>query len=253
MSQSPPQPDQHPEPDPGPTLELYLDRRLKGPEKEAVEATLRARPDLRAQVRVQQELNASLARLFAPPEQGAAPIPMPAPAVRSGRGRRLFPLVAAAAAVAIGLGAYFAVFSGKSSPAAAPIPDRLGPLYRAEIASGFVPQTVCTTREEFGKWVYDYYGQAVYPDDAAEIELVGWDYGPAVSSNSGVLLARAGGKEVIVVVDRSVRDKRPLPPPADPSLRSFRQQIGSVVFYEVTPLDAPSVLPHLSQGPPPGS
>src|SRR3954471_7320304 len=49
-------------------LEQYLDRRLPPPEKDAFEDVLRNSANQRAQVRVQQAINASLARLF---ENGA--------------------------------------------------------------------------------------------------------------------------------------------------------------------------------------
>jgi hypothetical protein len=63
-----------------------------------------------------------------------------------------------------------------------------------------------------------------------------------------VLLARVDGKEVIVVVDRKAREKSPLPP-ARSGLRSFREEYGNLVLYEVTPLDHPTILPLLSTQP----
>jgi len=249
VSPLPPQSGKTPGDEPG--LEHYLDRRLRGAEKEAMEQRLRADPDARAQARIQKELNASLARLFPLPAEDPAPIPLPArPPAPANPWRRRFPAIAAAAVVLLAVGLYFAVFRGPGKPA---VPDRLGPLYRAQIAAGFVPEVVCNTREEFADWVQQYFGQRLYPDTSGkDLQLVGWNYGPAISSHSGVLLARVDGREIIVVVDRSVREKSPLPPPADPTLHSFRQSMGCVVLYEVSPLDHATILPRLSVPAAPG-
>jgi hypothetical protein len=49
---------------------------------------------------------------------------------------------------------------------------------------------------------------------------------------------------VVLYIDRIANDAN-LPDPG-PGLRMFRKPVGNLVLYEVTPLDRPQVLPHLS-------
>jgi hypothetical protein len=66
------------------------------------------------------------------------------------------------------------------------------------------------------------------------------------------LLAKVDHKPVIVVVDYASREKKELAAPTDPELHRFRAKLGSVVLYEVSPFDHPSILPRLSTTLPPG-
>jgi hypothetical protein len=222
-----------------PTLDRYLDGLLSAPDRERVERALAKDPAARAHVQAQKRIDASLGRLFHLPP---GPVAIREPARRSWL-RLVVWSGAAAAVLFIGLVGVWAAFL--RPPAAGPSP--LGPLYRTLVASGFTPKEVCTTRDDFARWVQQYYGQPIYPLEKHEgVEFLGWSYGQAVSTNSGVLLAKVNGTDVIVVVDRSVRDKTPFTSTGDPGLHLFRKQAGMVVLYEVTPLPQASIITILS-------
>jgi hypothetical protein len=221
-----------------PSLDEYLDGTLSQESRAAFEKHIAADPSLAAQVRLQRRIDESLGRLFAATDRVSV---ARAPEPRRLSFRPMIWSIAAVLTLAAAVALYFGMFGSRSGP--------LDPLYQAQLASHFVPAQVCTTGPEFAKWVKDYYGQALYPaDDHPGVEFVGWNYGRAVSPSSGVLLAKVDGKEVIVVVDRKAREKSPLPP-ARSGLHSFRQEYGSLVLYEVTPLDYQAILPLLSTQP----
>lgn len=254
MSDMPRQPGSPP-PDGGDLLDAYLDGGLEPPQRAAFEGSLREESEQAAQVHMQKAIDASLARLFGggagTEAAGVVPAPIPIAAARHRTWRLLAPLAAAAAMALMALAGYVLWTRGPLSripdPKTVATVDRLGPLYKLQLARDFMPDRVCTTRQEFAKWVKDYYGQPLYPNtDGAGIELVGWAYGTAVSPGSGVLLARVDGKEVIVAMDKAKEEKELLPPPSDPGLHSYRQRLGSLVLYEVSPLDHPAILPRLS-------
>lgn len=227
-------------------LDRYLDGQMTDAERRAFERAVRADPQLRAQLELQWKIEASLSRLFV--DSGATPM-LPAggaSALRWTRFRPLYWSIAAAVLLAAALTVYLMLGRGPSG--AGPLAE----VYRVQLAKGFTPEVVCTTSDEFAKWVNTYFGQPIYPAEQHDgVEFIGWNYAPVIGGNSGVLLARVNGREVIVVMDRKTREKKPLPP-AGGGLKSFRQEFGSVVLYEVTPLEAPAILPILSTQKPAG-
>lgn len=76
----------------------------------------------------------------------------------------------------------------------------------------------------------------------ADIQIEGLAYVPVLSSGSTVLVAKVQGQPVVVVVDHQRHD-RAVPDPGD--LRMFREMRGEAMVYEITPLDQPTILPHL--------
>jgi hypothetical protein len=234
-------------PQPPPNPDAYLDGQLDAAGRAAFERAMRDDPALARQVALQRRIDQSLGRLFAASDRSAGRV---APAAAAGARPIAFrPLtwsIAAAVLVGVALVVYF--LSRPGTPAG---PGPLPGVYQGQVAAGFTPQVVCTTVPDFAAWVNQYYGQSLYPPEKHEgVEFVGWNYAPAVSSNSGVLLATVGDKKVIVVLDRKVREKKPLPTPqGGEGLHVFRREVGSVVAYEVTPLDHPSILPILETKP----
>jgi hypothetical protein len=149
-------------------------------------------------------------------------------------------LAAAAALVIASVGVYFVAFAGGGK-------DVLAPLYRQTVAAGFKPETVCTTDAEFANWCRAYMRQPVFPVSHPNgVEFVGWNLDRALGPGTGVLLAKVGGKPVIVVMNRTDRqDTRPsVEPSAD--LNIFRKRLGNLVLFEVTPDKVAEILPTLS-------
>jgi hypothetical protein len=218
-------------------LDAYLDGTLSESERARFETVLAGDASLRAQIEAQSRLDISLARMFS--DSGAAAA-VALTGTRSSRWSSGW--LVAAAIVLAGLG----VILSAARPLLFAGPSVLETAYRSQIDRGFKPDVVCTTPEAFASWMETYFGQPLYPADAKGVQLVGWAYAPVVSSRSGVLLARVHDTPVIVVVDHSVRDKQQLSVPESAGLNRFRAQIGSVVLYEVTPLETASILPLLS-------
>jgi hypothetical protein len=215
-------------------LDRYLDGGLGGAEREAFERDLARSPELRAQADLQGRIDAGLRRLFTPP--GVA-----APAGAAPRARRpwVWGLGLAAAAALAAAGVWYAV--GRRAE-----PTVLEGVYRSIVSAGFTPKEVCTTDEAFEKWVADKYGEPLAPEpDHAGVEFVGWSYARAMTTYSGVLLARVDGREVVVVLDHARNDIGIEPRANNPDLRVFRERFGNLVAYEVTPLEGPRVLESL--------
>lgn len=223
-------------------LEQYLDASLDEAGRARFEQRLAAEPALRAQLALQQRIDDSLARLFH--RAGTAHDAQPAGLTHvSGRAAATAPRrrsLALAAAVALLLSAGWLAqltFDGSAAP--------VRRLYERQVAAGFQPQFVCADDDAFRQWTAERYGQELVPAATRDaIELVGWVYAPMLSSYSAALLARADSTPVVVLMDRLERD-RPLEAPGG-GLHLFRRAIGTLVLYEVTPLDRPVVLDVLS-------
>lgn len=228
-------------------LDAYLDGQLSGADREAVERAMAADPTLAEEVRLQRTIDESLGRLFA----GGAPVADPVGrGMWRGTGRLwIRPLVWSIAAALV-IAASLWVFFGPQVVVRRGSGDPLGKLYADEKAVGFAPKEVCTTPEAFAEWTRQYVGQPIYPAAHHEgIEFVGWTYAPGVISGSTpVLLAKVDGNDVLVAMDRRVREKHELGTPCLP-LHSFRAEVGSAVVYEVTPLDRPRIIPILGTAP----
>jgi hypothetical protein len=235
-----------------PQIDEYLDGLVAGAERAAVERTIAADARAAAEVKLQGEIDGSLKRLFAEPVGERDVVARLAPQSGSEAVARIGPRVRwkflglAAAVLLVGLAGLWAALVLSEDRT-----DRLSPLYKGEVANGFVPQEVCTDAAQFAGWTKEHYGQALYPaDDRAGVTLVGWSYGRAVSNYSGVLLAKVEGTPVVVVVDKvSEEGLRKLPEPTDPTLHRYRKRVGGLVMYEVTPLDRARVLPMISDRP----
>ncbi|MEX2219246.1 MAG: hypothetical protein WD749_10865 [Phycisphaerales bacterium] len=227
---------------PRPTLDEYLDHVVEGDRRDQAARWLKDDPSAAAAADLQARIDGSLHRLLSP----AAPAAIPAPAQPASfplPRRRIILIAAAAAAVLLAVSAVVLV------PFLEPRPDRLGQIYRAELAGGFTPQEVCTTPDQFAGWLQKNYGEPLYPAPDQSVELLGWSYGTAVTSYSGVLLTKVDGQPVVVVVDRAASEGRRLPTPDDPALNIHRSRLGGLILYEVTPLAQPRVLPLLSEQP----
>ncbi len=215
-------------------LDLFLDGLLEGEALRAFEEQLGRSPELREQVELQGRVDASMARWF--PAQSVE-LPAVAGEVGSERSGLLKPLLIAASVLVAGaIGAYFLLFSTQQAPF-----DQPGEVYASIVDAGFEPRTVCTDEAAFIDWMERRFDQPlVVSSDAPGLELVGWDYKRIMTPRTGVLLARADGREVLVLVEHRENAVRL---GDQEGLRVFRRDIGGVSLFEVTPLDEPRVLP----------
>jgi len=128
--------------------------------------------------------------------------------------------------------------------------DKAREIYTRIVSAGFDPAVECRTDQQFIEWMRNNHDtEVLIPASTPGIELVGWDYKRALTTRTSVLLARVRpdadtpGVEVIVLIDDRTEARR-LFAPEGSGLHVHRRTLGSVVLYEVTPLDRPRLIGH---------
>jgi hypothetical protein len=118
----------------------------------------------------------------------------------------------------------------------------LDELYRQQVAKGFQPEWVCKDQQEFASYFAGRLGQALMIHDApVGAAMLGLSYTGGVTKASMGMLGTADGKSVLIVVDQVTNDDKVQMKHPD-GLKLFRRKIGSLMLYEVTPLDQPRLL-----------
>lgn len=245
-------------------IDAYLDGMLEGDDLARFERAMAEDPSLQAEIEAQRRIDTSLTRLY----QHADPIKLPPESVQTAPSLRLTeepahaaaapaakkqnfltrpfsPLMSVAASLLIvGLISLFvtgvidpgAWFSNKGlvSPES---------VYQSKVATGFIPDWVCTTDQQFVENTRDLLDEPFLIRSTGSVEVVGWAYySPVLSRKTIILLTRVEGKEVIVVMDHKENDRR-LRLPRTTGLHDFSEVVGNAVLHEITPFDAPRVLP----------
>ncbi len=257
-------------------LNEYLDGLLGAEERAVVETRCAAEPVLAAQVRTQREIDAALARYAQPPdgravlaraqarfaegdgiatsiagEIGQAATP-PGSAARSAGSWRIsrWKRLAIAAVLLLGVLGSWQIYrflmggpTGRYDPGP---PRSLADAYQHTLDAGFEAKWVCRDDREFALVFLDHLGDmlSMNPPLPAGIEALGLKYLNVVSPRTVSMLARVNSAPVMVFIDRVERDQgtdREMPP----GLHVFRRELGSLVLYEVTPLDEPALVTHL--------
>ena len=77
------------------------------------------------------------------------------------------------------------------------------------------------------------------------MKMEGLTYCGGLSRYTTTLLARVNDSPVMVFIDRANADSHPADPPSATGLHLFRQELGPLVMYELTPLDQPMVMSYL--------
>ncbi len=245
-------------------VDLYLDSLLPSEERDRFERdVLAASPELTAEVRQQRAVDESIRRMFpvpkTPPELGWTRIH----AIASAGPGRLFatrPLVRAlsiAAVLALGVFGGWRIWRFASPPAAknpyAVMAWRpMASVYDDIVAGGFQPDWACKNDAEFASITRRRLGIPLLLAQTDLVTAVGWTYANTLGSQTMCLLATvkaepsAEATKVIVFADRARNDRAP-DPTISTSRHLFRRQMDTVVLYEVSPLDAPTVLNRLYQ------
>lgn len=243
-------------------IDGYLDGQMSAAEREAFERELESDARLREMVERQGAIDGSLSRLFAPPQ--ADRVVARAKAAREGSGavqvgsrkggaRRARPRLvrrglAAAVIAMVGVGGWL-VWQTWLAPEEIefghPPWRSLTTVYYDSIKDGFQPEWVCETDEEFEQtFAYKLRERLHLHDVPEEIQAVGLSYCNSITVDTVYLLARVRGTEVIVFVDRAENDGgQTLGPESE--LNLFRDRVGDLVLYELTPLDEPYVTEYL--------
>ncbi len=214
-------------------LDAYLDGQMPEAECVAFESELKRRPDLREQLALQERIDEGLRRNLARREVAGE--------IGLARARRSWWRWVAAAAIA--LAALPLLWFGARRVLETPL-ERV---YRVTVASGFVPEEVCTTNEAFRAWVASKYtGARLEPEPGqSRVEFVGWSYhkGATLWPYTALLLARAEGRQIVVVMNRKEQIAvRPPAMPRLPGLNVYERVIGKMALYEISPLDHATVI-----------
>lgn len=254
-------------PDPALWLDAYLDGLLGEAERAEFESLLSRDPGLADAVALQRRIDAEIRAALAPPETAPAPaadplaatVPFQRPRVATVRGTspalqpaprsvlaRLRPWALAAGLALAAIGAYVVAQRQAAGEVKYVEP---ADLYARLKSTGFTPEFVCTTDAEFAGAVQARLGSplALAPEGRAGVQLVGWAYGNTyegriVGPDTLVLMTRLDGThDVLVLMDKAASDRRLAVPPGS-GLSLFRRQVGSIVLYELTPLDKARLL-----------
>lgn len=236
-------------------LDAHLAGDITPAQRSELAELVRVNADLAAQLRFHESAAASIRSLFTPPV--APPIaPMnpesASPVVSGAIGpRRTIAWLTAAAVLALAAFLGLRLSGVIGGPGSIPQgPESPQAIYARVVSQGFKPKVLCPNDpDSFARLVKNRLGTEVVPAGlSSAIALTGWSYkediGTPISPGTIVLLATNGDAKILVFMDRAKSD-RTLESPALP-LRLFRQESGPLVFYELTPLPEPSILPSLT-------
>lgn len=235
--------------DPQDQLIAYVEGVLSPDERVAFERTLADSPQLQRQLQLMQQMDDSVRHGFAAPgfvkidfeaaRAAAAGESSPAGVAPASR-MRYAGWIAAAAAAAIVVVAAIQFIPQQPTRAVATASG----IYRAQVERGFVPDHVCTDDADFIQYTRNAFGVPLLAQNDARVQIVGWVYASptiygelGVSAESKIVLARADGKEVILLLDPKRGPGPKLDPAAGQQLKIFQTNVAGVEIFEITPLD----------------
>lgn len=236
-------------------LEAYLDGVMAPQDRASFEAELQVNPQLAEIVAAQAQLDSALARLF--------PIALPSPqhltamekhlasATRSREAaspRRHWPWFLGASAAAAAAFVAFALWSFWGRPSVEPYfaPSPLAQIYRQTVEEGFEPYYECRDDDRFAETFAKRQGMPLRLTGMPLGSMMkGLSYPGGLSRDTTAVLCDVHDKPVMVFVDRAENDQKLAAENSDPHLQVFRTERDGLVFYEVTPLDQPTMTDHL--------
>ena len=236
-------------------LDDYLDDVMTPDESAAYQREIESDEPLRDQVEVQQDIDQSLRRLFAPPSAdritaGIAEVrqskshKLPTPATKRDGGavpRRL----AAAAAIVAGIFGGWLIWNAVGPTGSGGYGEwrSFEIVYADSVANDMEPEWTCDTESEFADSIRSHFGQAaVIPFELPEgVAALGLAYCNSISRRTVYLLAEVNDEPVIVFMDRVERDSGPTVDETS-GLNLFSRRLGLLVLYELSPLEKPALL-----------
>lgn len=256
-------------------IERYLDGTLSPHERREFEQRVQSDSALIEIVERQQAIDASLKRLFQPPEAaGEAALPRSvaaagrAPYSLNGQADRSDPVscdnprrtrlrffsranrwrFAAALLLLLGGASFLLLRSGPGKVAPPPmVLVSVNRAYSDALAGGFAPEWVCETDQQFAMMLYHRLFQAMLLDETpSNVQILGWRYVYSLSPETMMLLTRVEDKPVAILIDQVDHAGQAKFDPGE-GVNLFQRQVGGLVLLEVTPLDHPAVLEHFYQ------
>lgn len=238
-------------------LELYIDGLLSPSETASFEAVMRDDAALRSRVAEARRADQAIRAAFVAPtiamrvpedltSASRAGASMPAPAVAGNVGDKPLPWwvtvasLAAMLAISVGIWAWMNRKPG-------PIYIRPDEVYTRLVQTGFKPEFICTTDDEFKKAVDDRFDQPLLIAASPDIQLLGWAYsntytGLTLGPRCLILMANVNGERALLFMDRKSEDRR-LKLAKDSPLHLHRGVVGSMVVYELSPFEKPMLVP----------
>ncbi|MBI5866154.1 MAG: hypothetical protein HZB38_16925 [Planctomycetes bacterium] len=239
-------------------IEELLDRLAKPADSRRVADAFEGDPSVAAEIDLQRRIDASLGSRFAIPSAATVLSAVRREANRRvsreshGRGRLL---ALAACLVLLAGGSIWMHQLGWSviprgwlggRPTPRPQSQYQGPTvveaHESLLAAGFKPKLATQDVRAIAATIWRRTGQGLVPKAnlPADVRIVGVDVVNCLSPGSPVIFLMVRDKPVSIIVDKLVND-RLICVSAPMEITPFRQEVGSLVLYEVTPHGAPLV------------
>jgi hypothetical protein len=218
-------------------ISAYLDGALSADDRAALDAELVVNAALREEFEAMSAVDASLSRLFEYGEEAAAaPAPIP---LKRGVPRTVKWGALAAALLLAGAGAWYFT---RPDPLLIP-PQQV---WANMEAVNFKPVWRCENDEQFIQLLRSRLGEAFLIQESEQLRVVGWAYGAdyvqyPLSKDTLILINKVGDEHSIILIDRADKERN-LKVPASTGLNLFKERVGGLVLYELTPLPEPRVL-----------
>ncbi len=253
--------------DRGDALDRYLDGLMSVEERSAFEARLAEDAALADEIERQRRIDESLNRYSQPPapdrvlaairkhietagdDEARAVQSPPQMKLRLPAAWRRFAVAAALLLGIVGLWQIATIMTGSPEGAYDSGPHRsLMQAYRHTVDSGFKEEWVCSDDAVFAMVFKDAFGQMLSMNLPlpAGVDAKGLNFFNIYSKQTIGVLALVEGEPVMVFVDRLENEDNEPPPQPDAGLHVFRRELGSLVLFEVTPLDEPALVEHLT-------
>ena len=236
-------------------LEAYLDGVMAEDDRVLFESELKQNPQLAAEVKLQARLDSALTRAF--------PVVMPSPqhlaamekhwnsatsAAEPSAIKIHWPWVVGIASAAAAACLIFAFWSpgtrSFNEPHFAPAP--LAQIYTQTVREGFEPYYECRDDARFADTFAKRQGIALQLTKLPLGSMMkGLSYPGGLSRDTTAMLCDVKGQHVMVFVDRAEKDQAIAAVSTGSHLNVFRTERDGLVFYEVTPLEKPTMTEHL--------
>jgi hypothetical protein len=234
-------------------LEAYLDGVMDESERAAFEAEINRDPRLAAEVALQAKLDAAVGRQFPVVAPTALHLEsmqkhfenVSPPFYKLSGWRALVPYAVVAAVFLIAFGLWGPRWSPLNrEPTFTAVP--LAQVYHQTVKDGFEPYYECHDDKRFADTFESRQGIPLHLTEMPEGSMMkGLSYLGGLSRETTAMLCDVEGEPVMVFVDRAEKDRLEAAKESDSELNIFRAERDGLVFYEVTPLDKPTMTKHM--------
>lgn len=229
-------------------IDAYLEGGLDASQRAEFETLLAQEPELREEFELQQQIDASVGRLFSASSVDAESVLTQARQAQSSRpvGRRTWRSYAYAAAASLlivtGTGWWYWNYLDRSTIPATMPKQTFAEFYQDAARNDFVPDWKCADDKEFAILFFQRFGSALVLAQAPTgIDPLGLCYTHTITPRTMAMTFKVNGKGVVVFVEKKGRDTDEHVKQTG-GLHLFQRNLEHLVLYEVTPLDHPTVL-----------